>query len=252
MRGGGDRGGTFKKGGGAFSGMSSAKVLSTDLKNAISLADVLNAVEKARAAAQPLGFIAAATAVYKLGKFKSALTSPGVKWILSELERLAPDINAQGVSNTALSLAKMRASPTISLWHALTQRSLKLNSREFQPQAIANLMWGLATAGVPPGDALVFAMSAEAVSKAQAFNTQNIANLMLSLAKLHVSPSAELVQAMSAAAVSKAEDFEAQHISNLMWAHAKLRISPTTSWCRRCHQQQCQRPGNLSRRRSAI
>jgi hypothetical protein len=38
------------------SGMSGAKVLSTDLKNANSLADVLNAVEKARAAAQPLGF----------------------------------------------------------------------------------------------------------------------------------------------------------------------------------------------------
>jgi hypothetical protein len=122
MEGGGDRGGTFKgewkKGGGVSSGMSGAKLLSTDLKHAHSLADVLDAVDKARVAAQPLGFIGAATAVYKLGKFKSALKSPGVKWILGEVERLAPDMDAQALPNTALSLAKLKASPTLPLWHA--------------------------------------------------------------------------------------------------------------------------------------
>jgi hypothetical protein len=143
--------------------MSGAKLLSTDVKNASSLADVTNAVDKARAAAQPLGFIAATTAVHKLSIFKSALTSPAVKWILGEVERLAPDMDAQALSNTALSLAKLKASPTLPLWHALIQRSIKLDSRK------SNLMWALATANVPPDVVMVQATSSIAVSKARDF-----------------------------------------------------------------------------------
>jgi hypothetical protein len=128
MGGVGDRDGTFKKGGGVSSSMSSAKVLSTDLKNAKSPANVLKAVEKARVAAHPLDIIAATTAVHRLGKSKSALKSPAVNWLISELERLPPVMDAQGATNTARGLASMGTPPTLPLWHALTHSSFNRTS----------------------------------------------------------------------------------------------------------------------------
>jgi hypothetical protein len=206
--------------------MSGAKLLSTDLKNAKSPADVLKAVEKARVAAQPLGFIAATTAVNRLGKSRSALESPGVEWLFGELERLTPVMDAQGVSNTVSGLAKMGAPLTLPLLRAVLQRSLQVNQREFKPQTIANLIWGLATLSVLPSDKLMQAMSSEAVSKAEDFSPQDISNLFWAHAKLGMSPDPLLVLALSSVVVSKAGDFNLHDISNLMWAYATLRVSP--------------------------
>jgi hypothetical protein len=197
-----------------------------NLKKATSAADVLKAVDKAHAAAKPLDMVAATTAVHKLGKFKSALTSASVKWLLGELKRLAPVMDAYGAANTLSGLANMSAPVTLLLWNDLIQRALQLKSREFKPWDISNLMWGLATAGVPPGGQLVKAMSAEAVLKAMDFKPQDISNLMWAMAKLDVSPDAALVEAMSLAALMKSVGFSPQDISNLMWAYAKLRVPP--------------------------
>jgi hypothetical protein len=93
-------------------------------------------------------------------------------------------------------------------------------------------MWGLATANVPPDEALVQAMSAEAVSKTKDFKPQEIANLMWALAKLDVTLDAVLVQVMSAEAISKSKDFDPQAIANLMWALTKFGVSPDAALLR--------------------
>jgi hypothetical protein len=216
----------WNKGGGVSSVVSGGKSLTMNLKKATSAAEVLKAVDRAHVAAKPLDMVSATTAIHKLGKFKSALTSASVKWLLGELKRLAPVMDAYGAANTVSGLANMSAPVTLLLWNDVIERSLKLKPREFKPWDISNLMWGLATAGVPPGEQLVKAMSAEAVSKAMDFKPQDISNLMWALAKLDVSPDAALIEAMSVAALMKSVGFSPQDISNLMWAYAKLRVPP--------------------------
>jgi hypothetical protein len=206
--------------------MSGRKQLSTGLKSALSPAEFQKAVDKAHGVTQPFGFKVATTVAHRVEISKSALKSPAVKLLLGELERLVPFMDAEGASNTALGLAKMGALPTYPLWHALIQRSRQLKSCEFKAQAISNLMWGLATASVSPGKALMKAMSTEAVLKAKDFKPHEISNLMSALSNLNVSPDGTLMKAMSAEAVTKAKDFNSEDISKLMWALANLDLSP--------------------------
>jgi very-short-patch-repair endonuclease len=99
-------------------------------------------------------------------------------------------------------------------------------SKDFDPQAMSNLMWAFAKLGVSPDTALAEAMSVEAVSRNKDFKPQEIANLMWAFATAKVQPDAALVEAMSVEAMSRSKDFDPQAISNLMWAFATLGVRP--------------------------
>jgi hypothetical protein len=129
--------------------------LMADLASVNSPADVLRALERARATAKPLKMVEASMSAHRLGKYGCSPEGPVVEWFFGELHVQVGIMGARKIANTASGLAKMRVPPSHPLWGNVVRRSLQLKARDFEPQAIANLMWAFATADVPLDAALV-------------------------------------------------------------------------------------------------
>jgi very-short-patch-repair endonuclease len=91
-------------------------------------------------------------------------------------------------------------------------------------QDVANIVWGLATLGWPPGEgAMRGALEAAAVRVAPGMNAQNVANTIWGLATLGWQPGEGAMRgALEAAVVRIAPSMNAQDVANTIWGLATL------------------------------
>jgi hypothetical protein len=142
---------------------------------------------------------------------------------LQELtESQMPKMDGRGVSNILHAIAKAKAADTGSMKQLVNKLMAKATpvSQSFDPQAVANTVWALATMGVTPEAGLLRAMQGRATALAGEFNPQAVANTVWALATMGVTPDEKLLRAMQGRATAVAGDFNLQEVANTVWAHA--------------------------------
>jgi hypothetical protein len=102
------------------------------------------------------------------------------------------------------------------------QRRATATVEDFTPQAIANLMWGLATMGEKADRELLEAIQRRATATAVDFTPQAIANLMWALATLGERADRGLLAAMQRRGMATAGVFTPQAVANVLWALAVM------------------------------
>ena len=98
---------------------------------------------------------------------------------LQELtESQMPKMDVRGVSNILHAIAKAKAADTGSMKQLVNKLMAKATpvSQSFDPQAVANTVWALATMGVTPEAGLLRAMQGRATAVAGEFTPQEVAN----------------------------------------------------------------------------
>eukprot|EP00928_Gymnodinium_smaydae_P027416 TRINITY_DN21211_c0_g1_i2.p1 TRINITY_DN21211_c0_g1~~TRINITY_DN21211_c0_g1_i2.p1 ORF type:complete len:511 (-),score=131.76 TRINITY_DN21211_c0_g1_i2:477-2009(-) len=93
-------------------------------------------------------------------------------------------------------------------------------AREYDPQALSNMVWAYATLSVNDAP-LLAAVSGESLVKIPQFASQNLSNTVWAFAKLSVQDY-RLLHGIARASISKLSNFLPQEISNTAWAIAKL------------------------------
>jgi hypothetical protein len=109
----------------------------------------------------------------------------------------------------------------------MRERAVK-TADAFNPQAVANLMWALATMGLGADEGLARAMRERAVKTADAFNPQAVANLMWSLAVSGADPL--LVWSL---ALGHVEAFRAHAVCGAQVHQALLSVRLRQDWASR-------------------
>ena len=93
---------------------------------------------------------------------------------------------------------------------------------EFDPQAIANVLWALATMGERADRELLAAMQSRATVTAGEFKPRDVANLLRALATMGERADRGLLEAMQARATATAEEFKPPEVANLLWSLATM------------------------------
>jgi hypothetical protein len=104
-----------------------------------------------------------------------------------------------------------------SLLEAMQRRAMATVG-EFIPQAVASLLWALATMGERADRGLLAAMQRRATATAGAFDPQGVANLLWALATMGERADRGLLAAIQTQVMAKAGGFNPQDVSNLLWA----------------------------------
>ena len=100
---------------------------------------------------------------------------------LQELtESQMPNMNGRAVANILHAIAKAKAADTASMKQLVQTLMAKATTvlQSFDPQAVANTVWALATMGVTPEAGLLRAMQGRATAVAGEFNLQDVANTL--------------------------------------------------------------------------
>jgi hypothetical protein len=102
------------------------------------------------------------------------------------------------------------------------QSRATLTAGEFKPQAVANLLWALATMGEKADQKLLEAMQSQATATAGEFTPQEVAILFWALARMGEKADQKLLEAMQSQATLTAGEFKPQNVANLLWALATM------------------------------
>ncbi|KAJ1472840.1 hypothetical protein T484DRAFT_1838754 [Baffinella frigidus] len=146
--------------------------------------------------------------------------------LLARAKATAGDFTPQAVANLMWAVATMGIeNPDAGLVKMMQRRAIA-TAGNFKPQGVAMLMWAFAKMDITPDADLVKAMQGQAMATAGDFKPQNIANCMWALATMELRPDADLVKAMQGQAMATAGDFNPQEVANLMWALATMELRP--------------------------
>ncbi|KAJ1485278.1 hypothetical protein T484DRAFT_1794194, partial [Baffinella frigidus] len=147
-----------------------------------------------------------------------------------------PEMGEREVASVVSTLAKIHKSGRMAVDAELVAELVDratATAGDFKPQAVSNLVWGLAkmgikpnAVGVKPDAGLVEAMQGRATATAGDFKPQEVSNVMWGLAKMGVKTDAGLVKAMQRQATATAGDFTPQAVSNVVWGLAKMGVKP--------------------------
>ena len=134
------------------------------------------------------------------------------------------------IATVVHSMARLQGSGRMKLGDELggeLQARAKATVGDFPPQAVAMLMYGLATMGTSMDAGLVEAMQARAKAKAGGFTPQELAILLHSLEKMGIkNPEPGLLEAMQQRATAVAGDFSPQEITLLLSTLGKMGVTP--------------------------
>ena len=127
-----------------------------------------------------------------------------VRTLQALTESQMPKMDGRGVSNILHAIAKAKAADTGSMKQLVNKLMAKATpvSQSFDPQAVANTVWALATMGVTPDEKLLRAMQGRATAVAEEFDPQAVANTVWALDTMGVTPEAGLLRAIQGRATA--------------------------------------------------
>ncbi|KAJ1486562.1 hypothetical protein T484DRAFT_1789163 [Baffinella frigidus] len=133
----------------------------------------------------------------------------------------AGEFDPQAVGNLLWALATMGERADRGPLEAM-QRRATASAGQFKPQEVANVLWALAVMGERADRGLLEAMQKRATATAGDFSPQNVANVLWALATMGESVDRGLLEAMGRRATATADDFNSQHVANVLWALATM------------------------------
>ena len=149
----------------------------------------------------------------------------------------AAEMNPQNLANIMWAMGSLRLNPLSGDLVAEVERRSCEAMGDFTPQAISNVVWGFASCGVRPGDALIESLGGRAVQCVSNFSAQAISNTLWGFATLGIHPDEQVMGALSSQAEVQVATFTPQNIANTMWAMACLRWTPSQRF-QRCIEEQ--------------
>jgi hypothetical protein len=131
------------------------------------------------------------------------------------------DFKPQAVANVLLGLATMGERADRELLEAMQRRATAM-AGVFNPQDVANVLWALATMGEMVDRGLLETMQRRATATAGGFNPQATSNVLWALATMGERADRALLEAMQSRATAMAGEFNPQNVANLLWALATM------------------------------
>ncbi|KAJ1454477.1 hypothetical protein M885DRAFT_242440 [Pelagophyceae sp. CCMP2097] len=128
---------------------------------------------------------------------------------------------AQGLANAVWGVAKLKRFDAPELFAAVAAEAVR-KMGTFDAQALANIIWAYATAGVEAPE-LFRAVSAETVLKVTSFNAQELSITVWAYTKAEFHAPA-LYEAISLESAEQVFMFIPQNLANTVWAYAKAGV----------------------------
>ncbi|CAO5677712.1 MAG: hypothetical protein NEHIOOID_00855 [Holosporales bacterium] len=162
-----------------------------------------------------------ARTIYTLAKYTQGYKNPESDTLINALltvwSQRAPvqQFNPQDIANSLWGFAKLGKKAPDALLQSITDE----NIGGFNAQNIANSLWALATLGQQAPDALLQSITDENIV---GFNAQNIANSLWGFAKLGKQAPAALLQSITERNI---HTFNAQNIASCLWAFSVMKYA---------------------------
>ena len=221
----GGRGGYRGRGGGmpakGRGGPPNARQITVEIKECREVGELTRIMHERKGVLNEIHVSAAWVCLARIGRGRGG--GEAVAAVQDRTRDVLSQMGGRQFANVIYSMAKLHQKGVradLKLLAAM-QRRATATAGEFKPQAVANMLWALATMGETADRKLLEAMQSQATATAGEFKPQEVANSLWALATMGEKADQKLLEAMQSQATVTAGEFTPQNVANLLWALAR-------------------------------